>query len=87
MTELAKVRNEIKQLKDTDDKLTAVVQAFMGESEKLTFGGSTLATWKSSKPVARLDSAALKKAMPDIYDKYTKQSAPTRRFIVKITEE
>lgn len=87
MTELAKVRNEIKQLKDTDDKLTAVVQAFMGESEKLTFEGSTLATWKSSKPVARLDSAALKKAMPDIYDQYTKQSAPTRRFIVKITEE
>ena len=56
------------------------IKAYMGNSEELR-AGEYKVTWK---PVtsSRLDTAALKKAMPDLVERFTKTTT-TRRFTVR----
>ena len=82
--QLAIVTDQLKELKEKESQCKAVIQGAMGEADTLAHAGQIICTWKSSKPVARFDSAALKAAMPDIYNKYLKAGAPTRRFVLKI---
>lgn len=75
---LKEAKKEIEEkIKTHEDK----IKAHMGEAEKLTYNGRTLATWKeiSSK---RLDTKAFKKGHPDLAEQYTKESK-YRRFIIK----
>lgn len=72
-----------KALKEQKALLQAQVTGAMGDSDTLTYGGRVVATWKSSKPRVTFDSAALKKAMPDIWNQYAKTGDPSRRFLVK----
>ena len=51
----------------------------MGESEELR-AGEYKVTWKAVTST-RLDTAALKKALPDVAERFTKQTT-TRRFCV-----
>ena len=81
---LALIQEKMKELKEQEDAHKAVIQGAMGEADTLSHLGQVICTWKSSKPVARFDSAALKAAMPDIYNQYLKTGAPTRRFTLKI---
>lgn len=73
----------IKESKDEADEVQARICAYMADADTLTIGGATAVTWKPTKPVARLDTAALKAAMPDIYQQYLKLGAPSRRFTLK----
>ena len=82
--QLAIVTDQLKELKEKESQFKAVIQGAMGEADTLAHMGQIICTWKSSKPVARFDSAALKAAMPDIYNQYLKAGAPTRRFVLKI---
>ena len=82
--QLALVTDQMKELKDKESQYKAVIQGAMGEADTLSHLGQIVCTWKSSKPVARFDSAALKAAMPDIYNQYLKTGAATRRFVLKI---
>ena len=82
--QLALVTEKLKALKEEEETHKAAIQAAMGEADTLSHLGQVICTWKSSKPVARFDSAALKAAMPDIYNQYLKTGAPTRRFTLKI---
>lgn len=59
------------------------IKAFMGDRETLTVGGETAATWKNSKPRQTLDAAALRKEMPDVAARFTREGAPSRRFLLK----
>ncbi len=81
---LALIQDKMKELKEQEDAHKAVIQGAMGEADTLSHLGQVICTWKSSKPVARFDSAALKAAMPDIYNQYLKTGAPTRRFTLNI---
>lgn len=83
IAELAEVRKEEKNLKAQEDALLLAIQGYMGANESLSYGGKVVATWKSSKPTARLDSAALKAKMPDVYNQFLKASAGSRRFLLK----
>lgn len=83
LEELRNVLEEQKKIEGTAKELTAKIQGYMGTAERLTFAGDTLVTWKSTKPRVTFDSAALKKAMPDVYEQYTKLGAPSRRFMIK----
>lgn len=55
------------------------IKLFMGDSEELTAGEYKI-TWRRVES-ARIDTAALKKAMPQIAEAFTKTTT-TRRFCI-----
>ncbi len=55
------------------------IKAIMGDSEELC-AGEYKVTWKAVKST-RVDTAALKKAMPELVAAFTKEST-TRRFVI-----
>ncbi len=87
LSALTEVRKRLAELKASESTLLAKIQTFMKDNDTLTLNGSVAATWKSGKPVARLDSAALKAAMPDVYAQFLKAGAPIRRFTLKSLSE
>lgn len=80
---LRAVREEMAKAKEIESAALATIQGYMGTNESLGVGGQIVATWKSCKAVARLDSASLKAKMPDIYKQFLKLGAPVRRFTLK----
>lgn len=85
---LAELKAIIDNKQDEADALQAKIQAFLGDNgDTLTINGITVATWKSSKPSVRLDGAALKKEMPDIWNEFAKETTGAKRFILKIKAE
>lgn len=81
----AKIR-ELQELKRMREELEAeitaledAIKADMGEREELTAGAYKV-TWK---PVAsrRIDTAAMKKALPDVCERFMKETV-VRRFCV-----
>ena len=76
LLELKRLREELDaEIQTAEDKIKAV----MGEDEILTAGAFKV-TWKSITS-SRLDSAALKKAMPEVATQFTRQTT-VRRFSV-----
>ena len=76
LLELRRLREEL------DAEITAaedVIKAIMGEEETLTAGAFKV-SWKAVTS-SRLDSTALKKAMPEIAARFMKQTT-TRRFSI-----
>ena len=63
---------EAEALKDT-------IKAAMGDSESIQAGEYKI-TWKPVKS-SRIDTAALKKALPDVAERFTKETT-VRRFTV-----
>ena len=85
-TELTSKVKELRELQSLIEEASAEaeaikddIKAHMGDSEELRAGAYKV-TWK---PVvsARLDSSALKKAMPEVYDAFTRATT-SRRFCV-----
>lgn len=76
LLELRRMRKEL------DAEITAAedaIKAIMGEDETLTAGAFKV-SWKAVTS-SRLDSTALKKAMPEIAARFMKQTT-TRRFSI-----
>ncbi|MDY4140759.1 MAG: hypothetical protein SOY30_15705 [Eubacteriales bacterium] len=76
LLELRRMREEL------DAEITAAedaIKAIMGEDETLTAGAFKV-SWKAVTS-SRLDSIALKKAMPEIAARFMKQTT-TRRFSI-----
>ncbi len=76
LLELRRMREEL------DTEITAAedaIKAAMGEDETLTAGAFKV-SWKAVTS-SRLDSTALKKAMPEIAARFMKQTT-TRRFSI-----
>lgn len=77
---------ELKELKamreELEAEITAIeeeIKAAMGDQEQITAGPFKI-TWKPITS-SRLDSVALKKALPDVAARFTK-TITTRRFTV-----
>ena len=82
--ELKSIKAAIKSLEERESDRIEVIQAFMMESSSLsTVDGSTLATWKASKPSKRFSADLLKSAMPEVYEKFVVEQPGSRRFLVK----
>ena len=76
LMELKRMKEELEaEIASAEDEIKAV----MGDEETL-FAGAFKVTWKSVSS-SRLDSAALKKAFPDIAAQFTKQTT-ARRFCI-----
>lgn len=81
----AKVK-ELMELKRMQEELAAEIEAaeqaikdVMGE-EEILLAGAYKVTWKSVTST-RIDTTALKKAMPDVAEQFAKKTT-TRRFVV-----
>lgn len=77
---------ELQELKRMREELDAEIEAvqdaiktIMGTTEEMTVGAFRI-TWKSIT-TNRIDTAAMKKAMPEVVAQYTKTST-VRRFTV-----
>lgn len=70
---IAQAEQEMEALKDD-------IKAHIGDAEEV-FAGEYMVTWKTVTS-SRLDSVALRKAMPDIAERFTKVTT-CRRFCVR----
>ena len=61
------------------EALKDAIKAAMGDSESIQAGEYKI-TWKAVT-TARIDTTALKKALPDVAERFTKETT-TRRFCV-----
>jgi len=82
--ELKLFKMQAKQLEEAIEARQFAIQSFMGESATLmNMAGETLVTWKSAKGSKRFDAKAFKEDFPGLYEKYEKETAGSRRFLVK----
>jgi predicted phage-related endonuclease len=65
------------------ERLKLEILNYMGQAEKLTYAGKTLATWKCAKASSRIDSKALALAHPEIASNFTTSVLGSRRFLLK----
>ena len=86
INELEMKCRELRQLQALIDEAQAeaegikdTIKAAMGDSEELRAGEYRI-TWKPVQS-ARLDTAALRKALPDVAERFTRTTT-TRRFCV-----
>jgi predicted phage-related endonuclease len=82
--ELKLFKMQAKQLEEAIEARQFAIQSFMGESATLmNMAGETLVTWKSAKGSKRFDAKAFKENHPGLYAEYEKETAGSRRFLVK----
>ena len=86
MNEIESKVRELRQLQALIEEATAeaetikdAIKAHMGDSEELRAGEYKI-TWKAVR-ASRLDSKALKAALPEVVERFTKTTT-TRRFCV-----
>lgn len=77
--ELRELQTLIEEAQAEAETIKDAIKAQMGDCEELRAGEYKI-TWKSIES-SRIDTAALKKAMPQIAEAFTKTTT-TRRFIV-----
>lgn len=85
-SEIARKCRELRQLQALIEEAQAeaeairdTIKAAMGDSEELHCGEYKI-TWKTVT-TARIDTSALKKALPDLAQQFTRTTT-TRRFVV-----
>ena len=77
--ELRQLQVLIEEAQAEAEAIKDEIKAAMGESESITAGEYKI-TWKAVT-TSRLDSTALKKAMPDVAERFTRTTT-NRRFVI-----
>ena len=77
--ELRQLQNLIAEAEQEAEAIKDTLKAHMGDSEEL-YAGEYMVTWGPVKS-SRLDTTALRKAMPEVVERFTKTTT-TRRFCV-----
>lgn len=77
--ELRQLQALIEEAQAEAEAIKDALKAAMGDAETVQAGEYKI-TWKAVK-TARIDTTALKKALPDVAERFTKE-ATTRRFCV-----
>lgn len=77
--ELRQLQNLIEEAQAEVEALKDAIKAAMGDSESIQAGEYKI-TWKAVTS-SRIDTAALKKALPDVAERFTKETT-IRRFTV-----
>ena len=77
--ELRQLQALIEEAQAEAEGIKDAIKAAMGDSEELRAGEYKI-TWKPVQS-ARLDTAALRKALPDVAERFTRTTT-TRRFCV-----
>ena len=74
------------ELEKYTDRLSSIKQAIMNtmqDAEELRANEQVLATWKTPKPIKRLDTKAMLQTYPELTKQFEVVSPSTRRFVVK----
>ena len=74
--ELRQLQNLIEEAQAEAEALKDAIKAAMGDSESIQAGEYKI-TWKPVKS-SRIDTAALKKALPDVAERFTKETTVRR---------
>lgn len=77
--ELRQLRQLIAEAEAEAEAITDEIKAHMGATEELR-AGEYQVTWKTIRS-SRLDTVALKKALPEVAERFTRVTI-TRRFLV-----
>ena len=77
--ELRQLQALIEEAQAEAEALKDAIKAAMGDSESIQAGEYKI-TWKAVTS-SRIDTTALKKALPDVAERFTKETT-TRRFCV-----
>lgn len=77
--ELRQLQNLIAEAEQEAEAIKDTLKAHMGDTEEL-FAGEYMVTWRPVKS-SRLDTTALRKAIPEVAEKFTKTTT-IRRFCV-----
>lgn len=77
--ELRQIQKLIEEAQAEAEAIKNEIKAVMGDSESITAGEYKI-TWKAVT-TSRLDSTALKKAMPGIAERFTRTTT-SRRFVI-----
>lgn len=77
--ELRQIQVLIEEAQAEAEAIKDAIKAIMGDSESIQ-AGEYKVTWKTITS-SRIDTAALKKALPDVAERFTKEST-VRRFNV-----
>ena len=77
--ELRSLQNLIEEAQAEAEALKDAIKAAMGDSESIQ-AGEYKVTWKAVTS-SRLDAAALRKALPDVAERFTRETT-VRRFLV-----
>jgi len=84
---LLAVRDYFKKLEAFKKSLEAELKRSMEDAEALVCGDETICTWKTAKGAMRFDAKKFRAEHPKLYEQYTYQSAPGRRFLLKDAAE
>ncbi len=86
VAQLKAIKGQIKELEGAEEQIEVAIRNALGEKSAVVgVDGSTLVTWRSTKPSKRFASDLFKQAMPDIYEKFVMEMPGARRFLVKWT--
>ena len=77
--ELRQLQRLIEEAQEEAEAIKDALKAYMGNSEEL-LAGEYKVTWKAVKS-SRIDTTALRKALPDVAQAFTRETT-TRRFCV-----
>ena len=84
VAQLKAIKGQIKELEGAEEQIEVAIRNALGDkSAVVSVDGSTLVTWRSTKPSMRFASDLFKQAMPDIYEKFVMEMPGSRRFLVK----
>ena len=78
--ELRQLQALIKEAQAEAEAIKDAIKAAMGDSESIQAGEYRRITWKAVTS-ARIDTSALRKTLPDVAERFTKETT-TRRFCV-----
>lgn len=82
--DLKAIKQQISMLEAKEEELQTYLQRSMGNASEIrSIDGSTLATWKATKPTKRFSADLFKQSMPDIYNQFVIESPGSRRFLLK----
>lgn len=80
---LKEVRKELEAITERKEELEATIKMAFGDAEALSYGGTTIATWKAPKPSLKFDSKAFTAAHPDLAKEFSSMTQGARRFLLK----
>lgn len=78
------VKTRIKEYEEEEAELISTIKAYM-KNHNILHGsnGKIIATWNNAKGAVRFDAKKFAAENQKLYEKYLKQSEPTRRFTLK----
>jgi len=84
ITFLKMLQLDRKNIDEREEETKKTIMEFMEAADTLVdLQGRTLATWKSGKPVRRLDTKSLQKTFPETYANFLMEGESVRRFNLK----